>query len=516
MSSCVRDSLHLDETMAATASDGAPADPHGVTGRLCIWVHDLQLSDVPSETVTRAKHLILDGLGCAIVASHLPWSETAAKGVFSMEGEGPCSLIGWGDKKLPALSAAVLNSAFIQGFELDDYHSVAPVHSAAVLVPALLAAAELVASRDEPIASHALSGDAFLKAFIVGCEVGPRVGLGLHGADLLTRGWHSGAVQGPSASAAAISSLLKLPPNQIEWALGMATTQSGGLMSAQYGSMAKRMQHGFGSRSGLFAALMARQGYTGIEKVFETPYGGFLSVFSQGANFEPKCLPDELVAGLGEKWQLEEIRVKLHAAMAALHGTIDCVANLQKAHPVLFSDQNLGNIESVVTEHSKAAYEHGGWELPRDKPLTSTGAQMSIQYAAAVQLLDGQVLMDQYGAEKLNRQSLRELTEKIRPTHNEEFDKSKITGWRTVMTVSFTDGTKVREQVEAPRGIRPPVTNDEVSDKWRRLTKDVLDDERRSAIEKCVLSLEGVSDVRELAKLLSGTVRCPIDVVDSS
>ena len=96
--------------------------------------------------------------------------------------------MGWGDRKLSPLAATVLNITFIQGFELDDYHSAAPLHSNALLFPALFTAVEA-----EP-EGRTFTGKDFLRAYIVGCEVGPRVGLALHGPDLLSRGWHSGSV----------------------------------------------------------------------------------------------------------------------------------------------------------------------------------------------------------------------------------------------------------------------------------------------------------------------------------
>lgn len=362
----------------------APSNPDGVTGQLSNWINTTQYSDIPVDIIERAKYLILDGIACALVASHLPWSETAANGIFKTEPMGQCTVIGWKDKKLSPLSATVLNSTFTQGFELDDYHSRAPLHSNSLLLPALFAAAESTSV-------STFTGRDFLKAYVVGCEVGPRVGLALHGGDLLSRGWHSGAIQGGPATAAAVSSLLGLQPNQVEWALGMACTQAGGLMSAQFGSMAKRMQHGFAARNGLFAALMARENYTGIQEVFEAPYGGYLSCFGQGANFEPKTLPEEIASELGERWEIHGIRVKLHAAMAAIHGTIDCIEKLQKDYPDKLAKEKLSEIEKIVTRHGKAAYEHGGWIAPSDKPLTSTAAQMSIQYCAAAQLLDGEV-----------------------------------------------------------------------------------------------------------------------------
>ena len=136
----------------------------------------------------RAQYLILDGIACGLVSSHLPRSETAAHGIYNMEPEGQCGVMGWGDRTLSPLPATVLNSTFIQGFELDDYHSAAPLHSNALLLPALFAAVEA-----EPEGTT-FTGNDFLRAYIVGCEVGPRVELALHGADLLSRGWHSGSV----------------------------------------------------------------------------------------------------------------------------------------------------------------------------------------------------------------------------------------------------------------------------------------------------------------------------------
>nr|POE72301.1 cis-aconitate decarboxylase [Quercus suber] len=488
----------------ASTGTSEASDPKGVTGRLVNWIHSTSLDNVPTESKKRAKYLMLDGLACALVAAQLPWSQTAVKGVLKMESPGRCTVIGHEDLRVGPLAAALINSTFIQGFELDDYHGNAPLHSNSLVIPALLAAVEQE--------NTAVSGADFLEAFIVGCEVGPRVGLALHGHDLLSRGWHSGAVQGPSASVSAVSKLLRLTPAQTEWALGIACTQAGGLMSAQFGSMAKRMQHGFGSRNGLFAAYMARENYTGIEQVYETSYGGFLSCFGQGANHDPATLPDELVGGLGSRWELEGIRVKLHAAMAVLHGTIDCIENLQRDHPDLFAADKLSEIDEITTEHASAAYEHGGWIAPEDKPLSSTGAQMSIPYAAAAQLLDGQVLMEQFGAAKLNRSEVRSLMAKVNPTHNKDFDASAQDKWKTVVTVKFKGGQSVSEYLDAPRGIDPPVTNEQIVDKWRRLVKGVVTEERRDAIEQFVLGLDDAKDVRELAKLLQGTVQCPIDV----
>ena len=97
-------------------------------------------------------------------------------------------------QKISPLAAALLNSTFIQGFELDDWHSEAPLHSNAIILPALFAAAGSLKEKH----GEKIHGEAFLLAYLVGLETGPRVGNALYGAQILTRGWHSGAVFGPS------------------------------------------------------------------------------------------------------------------------------------------------------------------------------------------------------------------------------------------------------------------------------------------------------------------------------
>lgn len=215
----------------------AASDPKGLTGQLCHWAYEFKLSQAPEHIQLRANLIILDGLGCGLIGAHLPWSERAAKAVLELEPPGNCSLLGWEDRLLNVPAAAVVNSTFIQAFELDDWHPLAPLHSAALLLPTLLAAYERVTTIND---SSSISGESFLLATIVGLEVGPRIGLILGGDRMLSRGWHSGAVFGGPAVAVAVSKLLGLSPQQMGWALGTACTQAGGLVAAQFESMAKR------------------------------------------------------------------------------------------------------------------------------------------------------------------------------------------------------------------------------------------------------------------------------------
>lgn len=70
-------------------------DPSGPTGKLCLWIDSVSLSQIPQSIKTRAKYLILDGLACALVGAHLPWSEKAANAILDMESPGKATVFGW-------------------------------------------------------------------------------------------------------------------------------------------------------------------------------------------------------------------------------------------------------------------------------------------------------------------------------------------------------------------------------------------------------------------------------------
>ena len=70
----------------------------GATKQLCSWIHNLSLEDIPDEVKTRAKYLILDGICCALVGAHLPWTEKAANALFTIEPPGDCVV--WGYNKV--------------------------------------------------------------------------------------------------------------------------------------------------------------------------------------------------------------------------------------------------------------------------------------------------------------------------------------------------------------------------------------------------------------------------------
>lgn len=397
----------------------------------------------------------------------------------------------------------MMNSAFIQSTELDDYHAAAPVHSLAIMLPTLMAAAESEKLRPghKP---KSTSGLQFLVATIVGIETAIRAGNGLYGNNMLARGWHCGAVYGTPGAAAAAAKLFDLSPAQIEDAIGIASTQACGLMAAQFGGMIKRAQHGFSTRNGLIGAFLARGGYDGIKQVFERPFGGFLAMFSAGNGQDPPYKPWEITRGLGTFWETLHIRNKLYAAVGTSHGMIEILAGWQAQHPDRFTPENLNGIASIHAAQSHAGFHHDGWQ-PTHRPLDVVGSQMCAAYVMATQLVDGQVLLEQFATHRLDRDAVWALVNKSSCSHDPYFDPpERLAGAR--IRVEFSDGKVLERSLDAPRGYEPWVTNEELVEKYRKLAATVVDTRRLQRIEEVVLGLEEADDVEELFDLLAQPV----------
>jgi 2-methylcitrate dehydratase PrpD len=463
-----------------------PTDPNGPTGRLSAWLHRLRFDDVPASVRKQAKALILDGLGCALVGAQLPWSRTAVDVVTRIEGSADRTIIGWG-RSTSAPAAALLNGTFIQGFELDDFYPPAPLHCASLVLPATLACSEELGG---------VSGQTFLLGVIAGCEVGTRVGLALHGTEMLSRGWHSGAVFGTHAAAAAAGVLLALDPSRFEDALGLAGTQSSGLMAAQFGAMCKRMHHGLSARNGLYGALLAAGGYTGVKRVFEQEYGGFLAMFGEGHSPDPT----QIDRGLGETWETQAVALKRYAAMGGLHSPLDAVFEIDAKRKLV-----PGEIARIDVDLPKAMYHHGWWKPER--PLTPVGAQMNVAYALSVAILDGVAMVHQFSPQRIDQDDVWRLIPKVTAHHDLELDKGgRGAEFAARVTIHFTDGAKLESFRPTSRTICEPMSEAEVVSKFRLLTGDLGMRDRQQAIIDCVLGLESLDDVSTLPKLLAPEV----------
>ncbi len=456
-------------------------EPNPYTARMAEFVAGLTFEAIPPEVLARIKLLILDSFGCALFGARLEWSRILCETLAGLDSTPACGVWGTG-LRLSAPHAALANGALVQSFELDDVHRQGVLHVGAVALPPLLAIAEL----------RGMSGRDFLRAAVAGYEIGPRVGMCM-GPQHLVQGWHSGATVGVFSAAAAAAAALQLPPAKIVHALGIAGTQASGLMAAQFGSMVKRMHAGRAAQSGLYAALLAERGFTGITDIFENPYGGFCTTFSASPDRFDR---EELIAGLGQRFETMRISVKLYSCVSTNHTSLDAVRKIQQRHPFRVAD-----LEQITVRCSRATLEHAGW---RYKPEGMTAAQLNLPFCIATLLLEGDVFVEQFSPDAIRSPERIALTEKITVIEDPEITARGAKFRHMVhLTVHLRDGTALNETVESPRGSEENFPPDElIIEKFTKLCTN-LSLQRLSKVRDMVLDIEKIKNVNELAALLT-------------
>jgi len=466
--------------VSAMADQGNMENVH--TRRIAGFVSGLTYQEIPSEVRERIKLLMLDSLGCAIYGANLEWCRILRGTLEKLDATRTTSI--WGtNARLSSDHAALVNGTQIQGFELDDVHRKAVLHVGAVTLPALIAVAE----------SHAkLSGRDFLTAAVAGYEIGPRVGLCM-GQEHIGQGWHSGATVGIFSAAAGAARALGLDAERTVHALGIAGTQSSGLMAAQYGAMVKRMHAGRAAQSGLYGALLAANGFTGIVDVFEAPYGGFCTTFSRS---QDRFNLNALSADLGQKFETMGIALKFYSCVGSNHTTLDALADIRKRRPF-----KLDEIKEVVVYGSQVTADHVGWPY---KPEGLTAAQLNLPFCVATLLLEGDVFVDEFTPDCVDDAARITLSRKVRVLHDPDITALGAAHRHKVrVEVHFRDGTVERETREAPRGSEQSfASTEDIVGKFRKLTRGVMADKQQDALVEAVLTLESLPDSKRLPELM--------------
>ena len=460
---------------------GPSKNPH--TSAIAHFVSELRYSDIPSEVIARIKLLILDALGCALYGSYLEWSRILRATLRKVDATRTCRV--WGtDESLSAPHAALANGTLIQSFELDDVHRQGVLHVGAVTLPPLIAVSEL---------REGLSGRDFLTAAVAGYEIGPRVGKCM-GPQHIGQGWHSGATVGVFSAVAGAISALRLSPGQAVHALGIAGTQAAGLMAAQYGAMVKRMHAGRAAQSGLYGALLAQEGFTGIVDLFESPYGGFCTTFSRSPD---RFSLDELSSELGRSWETMHISLKFYSCVGSNHTTLDAIRMLQEQTPFGADD-----IDKIVVHGSQVTVEHVGWPY---QPQGLTSAQLNLPFCVATLLLEGDVFVDQFTDDVVTDARRIALSKKVSVLHDPEIT-ARGAGSRHLVRVEvyLKNGTRLEQTVAAPRGSEQSFASEtDIVRKFKTLAAHAVSDAKADKIINLVLGADRLARVDAVAAALA-------------
>jgi aconitate decarboxylase len=452
------------------------------TRGMASFISGVSLNAVPKDVRERLKLLILDALGCALYGADLEWTRILIDTLSAVDETRTTGL--WGTRhRLSPLNAALVNGTMVQGFELDDVHRNGVLHVGAVTLPALIAIAET---------RPGMTGADFLTAAVAGYEIGPRVGMCM-GQEHITQGWHSGATVGVFSAAAGAARALGLSTDQTVHALGIAGTQSAGLMAAQFGAMVKRMHAGKSSQSGLYGALLAEGGFTGIHHVFEAEYGGFCTTFSRSQDRFDRA---QLTAGLGEIFEIMRIALKFYSCVGSNQTTLDAVRLIRERRPF-----EIDELERIVVHASEVTFHHTYW---RYEPVGMTSAQLNLPFCVATLLIEGEVFVDQFGDGDICDPARIELSRKVEVVEDPAItalgSKFRHKVW---VEVFLKDGTRHKETVESARGSEHRfAAAADVVGKFETLAGKMLPPEQVGQLRDAILGLEELPQAAEIGQLL--------------
>lgn len=461
-------------------SDAKPPLLADATRDLAAFSSAIQFKDLPREVVERIKTSVLDSIGCCIYGVTLPWTQRVQKMVEAERSAPVASIMGSG-RKTSVAGAVLVNGTAGHAFELDDIHKESIVHPGSIAIPIGLALAEQAGS---------CSGRDFITAMAAGYEVGTRVGNAAT-MSLFFRGFHPQGTSGVFVAAGTASRMLGLNADQTQNAFGIVGSQAGGLMAAQEGAMVKRFHAGRAAQSGVYSAVLASDGFTGILDVLEAPYGGYLSSYSDKPNAA------RLTDDLGTVWETAKIGYKPHASVTSIHSAMDALREIMDRNGLGADD-----IASIDVAVSHMTYVHCAWPY---KSQGVTAAQMNLFYGLAVIAIDGVAFVDQYREDRLAEPRILDFITRIKAREDVEIDAMGA-AFRHAARVSLRtrDGRVLSAEILNRRGSpENPLSQADVEFKFRNVARGCVSDAMIDRIVDACARLDQLDDVVPLAGWLA-------------
>jgi 2-methylcitrate dehydratase PrpD len=421
---------------------------------------------------------VLDTVGVALAGAAEDAPKLVEEALELRPGAGP-SLVFGSNRRTGALDATLVNGVAAHALDFDNTAKHLGGHVSAVMVPALIAAGE----------AYGASGRELILAHAAGYEVGASIGRCVnprHSA----KGWHPTATLGVFAVTAACAKLLKLTAAHTETALALATSLAAG-HKANFGTMTKPLHAGQCARGGLFAALLARKGFTANAGAFEHKQG-FFNLFGVGQVDANRAL---------EGWGSWEIvnpgaSYKLYPCCYSTHSAVEATLNLVRRHGP-FDARKVARIDSRTPESGLA-------HTDRPDPDSPLAAKFSVQYCVARAALNGKVVLEHFEGDAHREPAVRDLLQRVHATPYSGKPFAADDPFDAEVTITLADGRSYTEKVDRPLGRTADnaIAPEHMKAKFENCAARVLAPAAVAAACRALEALEKIGSVRELTTLL--------------
>lgn len=427
-----------------------------MTRKLAEFIARARFEQIPVEDTRRA---VLDWLGSALAGSLEKPARMIQRLGFGASEEATV----FGSHRASAAEAALKNGVASHILEFDDVHKGSTLHAAAPIIPAALAVAER---------EHA-SGRAFLLAVAVGYETAFRIGEAVNPSHY--HFWHPTGTVATFGAAAAAGSILRLDADRVVNALGSAGTQAAGLWEFNAdGAMSKHLHPGKAAFNGILSADLAREGFTGAQRIIEGERG-FIAAMSDAQICAEKAIN-------GDK--IRENCYKLHACCGHTHTAIDTALELRN---------KIGGrgIRAVEIE----LYGPGFEIVKQLNPKTPYQAKFSVAYCVAAAIQDGRVGLEQFDQDRSA------MLEKSSVRVAEDLTAKYPAAWPARVKITLDDGTVLSGGNDFPRGNpENPVSADELERKFAALVEPRFG---AGTVRRALEAIRGLERIDDMAKAFS-------------
>lgn len=428
---------------------------------------------IPEAAREACKRLLLDALACALAGHRGDETHQVAALAAALARSEESSVIG--GHRLSLAGATLLNGYLVTAVTMCDVHRPTATHVTPGVIPPALAIAE----RD------ARPGRELLVAIAAGCETTTRIGVGLDYPAFRDRGWHGPGVIGPFGAAAAAGRLRGFDPETMAAAFGLAGSQAAGTYAA-WGTPAVKFHQCRGALSGLMAALLAEQRFVATRHFLTAADGGLYTSYSNGGR------PEAVTDALGDRWELEQIGLRLWPSASATQGMVTATFELVERHQL-----TPGRTKRLRVWLGKAAYDlHAGFSRWQGK----FEALLSAHYAAAAVLHDRELSLAQFERERYTDAAL----QRFAADQVEVACDPSLNGSQAVVEADTTDGATLVARCAHPRGApENPLSWSELEKKFRTYARGRLVDSRIDHALDAVSRLERLDSTGTLMALLS-------------
>jgi 2-methylcitrate dehydratase len=450
-----------------------------VSERLVDLAREIRFDNLPAEVIREAGRRLLDALGCMIAGADGATTQQVRKTALALAGAPESSILGT-EHFTSCEKAALVNGTSLRFLDFMDGHpGPYPCHPC-FNIPPILAVAE----------RERATGKDLVTAIVTGYEIMPRFQEHAGAPDLGTRGW-AGSTNLAFSIPLACAHLFNLNREETINALGISVTHGGVMDGASHGQMptSKSLLDGIVAMNAIVAALLAQQGVTGPREVIEGTAGYVNAVAGS-------CNTDGLLAPIG-KHKILETYTKLYNTVKCGQTAVAATLKLVGEHRIHWRDIaaiRIGFARRDANTQGRESYA---------RPQSRDTANHSVRFCVAAALVEDQLTSEQFDPEKLCSSDILGLVDRSSVYWNEALDSHWPMANPATIIMKTTGGQELSETIVFPPGHPDnPLPDDVLEQKFRQLTRKVLDAAQIEEVIDVTRRLDQLPDVRMLTNIL--------------